>query len=108
MNIEQTVAALNLRVTLEFPGTGSFMVETRENIINNFPDANDNDIGIGYDFMDDNLSRADAEKLDSFLYDEAWPRINRVMGLLGYGVRDELDGSGGGLSYGTTLYYKMK
>jgi hypothetical protein len=75
-----------------------------------FNDAEPEDIGIYYDYISDELSEPEKDKLVTWLYDDpngGHEVIKSWMSSNGYELINEIDGSGDGMYYGGTLYRKV-
>jgi hypothetical protein len=62
---------------------------------------------VGYDWMDDDLTEEETEKADADC-ERGWSSIHQCLQTLGYDAVDDVDGSGGGLYYGATLFKKVR
>ena len=86
--------------------SGSFSV--LDNFEEHAEDYQIGDVGIFYDYCDDELSEDDRDKLVRWLYEEAWPGVRNFMADIGYEATCDNDGSGGGLYYGYEGFRKVE
>lgn len=70
-------------------------------------DPSKGDLIIGYDYSDDEcVDKTEANRLSDWIYNFAWPTLNRCLAENGCKEVYDCDGSGGGLYYGLTVFKK--
>jgi hypothetical protein len=92
----------------KYPQLGSFSVLDFDDAVDTFPDLRPDDVVIYHDYCTDDIRHSKKEEVFIGWLDATLYVVDSFMTGQGYTVKiDQLDGSGGGLWYGATVYRKV-